>query len=578
MIWALLALAWPLSPCAAAEPVTVVVEGIEGDPLKNVTQAVTLPPGLVHDGSVDRLWLERFARQSEEKVRTALEPFGYYNARIGTRLETVAPGVYRLLVTIEPGEPVRVTAVQVTVQGAGRQEEQLQEQVRAFPLQEGDILLQPAYDHARDNLRARARELGYLDAEFSRHEIRVDPEAASARIELVLETGEQYRFDGVTISGAPDYPEPFLRRYLSFKTGETFSYAKLGETQLNFTNSERFKEVVIVPDKQQAEELKVPVRVQLKPAPRRSLRPGIGYGTDTGARFSIRYRDLNLFHLGHELNMQLYIAERLQGLASGYIMPDTRDMKSATSLQLNLQREEITTYFSRLGALELARHRSFGTGQLGTVYLRLQHEEFTIADQTSISRLVLPGLRFVENRYENLIRPTHGYRYGLEVRGTSHVFGSDTGFLQVIAEGSHLQPLPWRFSLYTRVNTGLTMLSGLSELPPSVRFFAGGDQSVRGYDYKSLGPRDANGNVVGGKNLMTGSIELERALFAKWGLSLFYDAGNAFNTFDEFKVFQGMGIGLHYYTPVGGLNLAVARQIGVEHPGYHIHFTVGFEL
>ena len=103
---------------------------------------------------------------------------------------------------------------------------------------------------------------------------------------------------------------------------------------------------------------------------------------------------------------------------------------------------------------------------------------------------------------------------------------------------------------------------------------------MRGYSYKSLAPRDASGKVVGGRQLLTGSIELERALFKDWGVSIFYDAGNAFNSFSSVSLFQGAGVGLHYYTSVGALNLSVARPLGGDNdnPSIHFHFTVGFEL
>ncbi|HBA71440.1 MAG TPA: outer membrane protein assembly factor, partial [Geobacter sp.] len=133
--------------------------------------------------------------------------------------------------------------------------------------------------------------------------------------------------------------------------------------------------------------------------------------------------------------------------------------------------------------------------------------------------------------------------------------------------------------LHTRAKAGTTLLSDpLRDIPPSLRFFAGGDQSVRGYSYKSLGPRDASGQVTGGKQLLTSSIELERALFKDWGISLFYDVGNSFNSFSQVKLFQGAGVGLHYYTSVGALNLSVARPLWQDNPSIHFHFTVGFEL
>lgn len=567
------------TPLPAAEPIEVVVEGLEGDVLKNVGDMLVLPYGLVQEGKVDRLWLERFARQADEKVLAAMEPYGYYGARVTTTIEEVRSGAYRLRVSVVPGEPVRVAEVTLALHGPGADEEPLKRQAAAFPLGKGDVLLQQKYEEAKGKLLSGAQELGYLDADFITHEIRIVRATSTARIRLELETGSRFFFNGARIEGGSDYPEVFVRRYLAFKPGEAFSYARLGETQLNFTNSERFREVNITPEKAKARDLHVPVLVQLKPASSRSLRQGIGYGTDTGARVNVRYRDLNILQRGHEFYSNLYIAERLQGIAAGYILPDAVDIRSTTVLQFNLQQEDVTTYTSRLIALELDKNQSFGKRELGTAYIRLQREEFTIGAQESSSRLVLPGLRFTGDHYDNPIRPAWGFRYAFDLRGTHRLLGSDTEVLQLISAGSWALPLPWRLSLQTRAKAGITLLSDpLKDLPPSLRFFAGGDQSVRGYAYQSLGPLDATGQVAGGKHLLAGSVELERALFSDWGVSAFYDAGNAFDSFAEVRLFEGAGVGVHYYTPVGALNLSVARQIGVEDPGVRIHFTVGFEF
>jgi translocation and assembly module TamA len=260
-------------------------------------------------------------------------------------------------------------------------------------------------------------------------------------------------------------------------------------------------------------------------------------------------------------------------------VPDDADIRGSTALHLNLQQEDVSTYTSRLVVLELDKNRSIGKRELGTAYIRLQREDYTVGAQDSGSRLVLPGLRLSGDHFDNPIRPVRGIRYAFDLRGTHQFLGSDTGLIQLISEGSWMLPLPWRLSLHTRAKAAFTLLSdSLSSLPPSLRFFAGGDQSLRGYTYKSLGPTDASGQVAGGKHLLTGSIEIERAIFSDWGISVFYDAGNAYNSFVDFRSAQGAGIGLHYYTRVGALNLSLARQIGVGDPGYHIHFTVGFEL
>jgi translocation and assembly module TamA len=279
------------------------------------------------------------------------------------------------------------------------------------------------------------------------------------------------------------------------------------------------------------------------------------------------------------LNADLTVAEHFQGLGIAYSIPSKMSIDTATTLQLNLQRENVNDILSKLMALELDRTVGFGDKRVGTAFIRLQQELYSVGSQESTAYLLLPGLRFTQRNFDDLIRPTQGYNYSLEVRGTHRLLGSDVGFLQCIAEGSGITALPGRFSIQARAKSAISILDDpFSDLPTSLRFFAGGDNSVRGYAYKSLGPRGANGEVVGGKHLLQGGIELERAFFDRWGISLFYDAGNAFNSFADYQIYQGAGIGLHYHTPIGAVNLSLARQLGVANPANRVHFTIGFQL
>lgn len=563
----------------AQDKLQIIVEGVQGDARKNVMEALTLPYGLVKEGKVDRMWLTRFVRQAEAKIPPTLEPFGYYSARATITIEIPEPGIFLIFVEVDTGPPAILTDVRVTVTGAGAAEESLQALARNFPLKKGDVVLHAVYEQARQSLEARARDLGYLDAAYTVHEILIDEKGTSARLELVLETGEKYFFSTVSIEGAPDYPDAFLLRYIPFSRGDVFSQARLAEAQRQLNNSERFREVTMLPEKERAENHHIPVRVLLTPLPRQNIKPGVGYGTDTGARFSTRYRNINLFHRGHELNAHLYVAERMQGLATGYIMPGARDFRTFTSVQLNLQREDISTYVSSFIALEAARTHGFSAFRQGTAYVRFQQEAFTIGDQDAVSRYVLPGVRFSDNSYDNLVRPGRGFRYAFDLRGTHSALGSTTQLLQLIVEAGHVLSLPWRLSVLTGARTGITFLSDpLKDFPPSLRFFAGGDQSVRGYAYQSLGPRDTSGRVVGGKHMFAGHVDVQRAILDDWAVSVFYNAGNAFDSFNGATLYQAAGAGVHYYTPVGALNLFVARQIQKDDPEYRVHFTVGFEF
>jgi translocation and assembly module TamA len=572
----------------AAEPVEVIVEGLEGDALKNVQAGLALPTGLVQEGQVNPLWLKLFEQQVPEKVRQALEPLGYYNPRICVSPEVIREDFIRLRIQVEAGDPVRVTSAKIELQGLGSKEQKLKDLVEVFPLRTGDILRQDKYEEAKGSLKATAQELGYLDADFSVHEIRVSQVEGITSIDLALETGPRYFFGEVTFSGAPSYPEPFLKRYLAFHAGEVFSYSKIAQTQLNLINSDRFKEASIDARKEDSRDLRIPVKINLVPSKPKRFRFGVGYETDLGARLSARYQDLNFSHQGHELVSELNLSQRLQGLVTSYGWPGQKDLDSKTSVTLGIQREDTETYTSRsifIGpeyvhsfAHDSGLLHSLGRGSIGSVYLQARLEDFRIGVEEGRSRLFMPGLRFSRRQYDDLIRPTRGFHFALETRGAAQVLGSDTNFLQVLLNGGMLIPLPYRFVFVAKAQAGTTWSGALEDLPPSVRFFAGGDNSVRGYAYQSLGPKDVFGNVTGGKHLLTGSIELEKAISRLFGIAAFYDVGNAFNSINNIDLQQGVGMGIRIYTPVGTIRFDLARQVGVKDPRFRLHFTVGFQL
>jgi translocation and assembly module TamA len=577
--WLTLLLVLLLSPWVyAAEPLEIDISGVSGEEaLANVHAALALPPGLVEKGEVEPLWLERFEEQIPQRVRQALEPFGYYEAEVRTEQQMTAPGRYRLQVTVVEGEPVRLTAVAVRLSGSGATEPRLQRLLNDFPLRVGDVLRQDLYETGKGALKVRVLDRGYLDASFSSHLILLQRQERRAEIDLELVTGERYHFGAVRIEGAAAYPEPFLRRYIDFTEGEVFSYPRLGQTQLNFLNSDRFREVIITPEKDKAEELRVPIELKLVPAARRRLRPGIGYGTDTGARMSLNYRDLNVFHRGHEFTTDLSIAERRQSLTANYILPGQKNLDSQTALRTGFVREDLKTFETRSLFAEIEEQRGFGGGRIGSVFLRLLQENFIVGEQDDLSRMIIPGVRFRHSSYADPVRPKRGFRYTLETRGAHQALGSDTGLLQLLASGNTVIPLPWQLKLLLRAQGGTTLKNEpLAEIPASLRFFAGGDQSVRGYAYQSLGPTDASGKVVGGEHLAVGSVELEVPIGENWGVATFFDLGNAFNVLTDIEWAGGAGIGVRRYTVIGPVKIDLARQVGIADPAYRVHLSVGF--
>ncbi len=561
---------------ATGAPLQVKLTGVSGELEKHLSQALTLPAGMVSDGRVNSRWLRRYSRQLPKTVSDALEPLGYFHSRASGTLEETQPGEYLLKVQVDAGEPLQVTSRQLQLSGPGQALPELQTQLASFPLQVGEVLRQDLYEQGRAELKARAVALGFLDAAFTTHQLLVHRGERRAEIQLTLATGPRYRFGSSRISGQGSYPERFLQRYLDYQPGEVFSQAKLGQTQANLLDADLFRSISITPRPEQAEEQQVPIDIELQPAPRHRLRPGIGYGTDTGARTSLRYRNLNLFDLGHELQGDLLLAERQQSLVTSYIIPDPDELHSQTQLRVGYDREDNDTYESSNLFGEIEWQKVLGRNLLGSAFVRLTQEESEIAGEQTRSQLLLPGARLTWRSADNLRAPQEALQVQLELRGASEALLSDTSLLQFTGSLTRRQPLPADFSLLLRLQGGTSWQDELRELPASLRFFAGGDRSVRGYRYQSLGPKDADGQVIGGKHLLTSNFELEKRFSENWGGAIFYDLGNAFDSFADYELEQGAGLGIRRYTRIGPIRLDLARQLGTDKGKYRLHLSVGF--
>jgi len=576
----LLALLLPsVAEASKGSPVTILVQGVDGAAKANVEAAVTLPPGIVRDGLVQQRWLQRFVGQVPELARHALEPFGYYRSEITAELES-SGRQQRLLVRIVPGKTVKLRRLDIRLEGDGAEDPALQQARATFPLQPGQPLLHRQYEEGKRALEQLAADHGYLDAEFVTHVINVHPEQNYADIELLLATGPQFRFGPVRFTGDEQrFDEEFLRRFLTFHDGEVFSHRELHRSRVNFYGANRFDEVLVIPHLDQAEDHRVPIEIRLVNAPLQRLRPGIGYGTNTGARCSLSYQNSQVGDTPHLYKFDLSLAEKTQFAETSYTIPQAGGVDNDLILTLGYRQEELATYDSTTIYTEAEETYGLGPGKTGSIFVRYFREESDVGGEDNVAHLFMPGLRYYQRSYDDPLNPKRGYQFRGELRGSHDTLLSDVTLGQVLAGAAAMMPLTRHLSLYTRLEGALTLKDDkLSEIPPSLRFFVGGDNSVRGYAYKSRGPRDSFGDVVGGDSLAVGSMELEYGLNEDWGLAVFYDAGSAFNAFHDIDIIQGAGFGIRRYTPIGPIKLDFANRVSESHHGLRIHFSVGFEI
>lgn len=579
VFFCVLAMALPTSVFALPSDVAVNVSGVTGQEKQNVEAVLELPPGIVRAGQVDRRWLLRFVDKIPSQVEKALQPFGYYRSEITTELQETAD-LYRIDVQVTPGVPARVRQLTLQLLGTGADEAELKAERRSFPLKQGDVLHHERYEAGKKVLQRKAIDLGYLKAAYTTHRITVYPTEDAADIELELDTGALYRFGPTEFEGGTDrFDETFLRRFISFAEGDVFSHRELHQTRINFYQANRFDEVLMVPRIDQAEENRVPVDIKLVAAPQQRLRPGIGYGTNTGARISLNYQNTQAFDRPDLYTFDLSLAEKAQLLETSYSIPQAGSSDNNLIGSIGARQEDLDTYKTQIIYTELEQTFGLGSGKTGSIYLRYSREDSEVGTDDNLSRLLIPGMRYYQRSYDDLINPKAGYQLRFELRGSYAGPLSDVTLGQALGGGSFMWPLGRRFTLHSRVEAATTIKDKeISEIPPSLRFFVGGDSSVRGYAYKSQGPRDENNDVIGGDSMLVGSIEGEYALNNNWGLAVFYDIGSAFNASEAMTFVSGAGIGVRRYTPIGPIKIDLANRVSEGGFGLRIHLSVGFDI
>jgi len=189
----------------------------------------------------------------------------------------------------------------------------------------------------------------------------------------------------------------------------------------------------------------------------------------------------------------------------------------------------------------------------------------------------MPGLSYAYLRSDNRIDPHKGYRLQFDTQVAKEGLLSDSNLLRGTALIKGLTTVDQNHRFLGRVQVGGNATNGYKSIPPSLRFFAGGDQSVRGYDYQSLSPKNSDGDRIGGRYMVAGSLEYQYSIAEKWRLATFIDEGSSFNSLQLPSLKRGVGVGVRWISPVGPIRLDLAHALD-DPGGIRLHFSMGPEL
>ena len=556
-----------------AVTVKVEVQGVGGALKKNVLNSLSLKRYQKAPEFNEDIMKSLFDKAPAE-IQKALQPFGFYSPKINNSL-LKQNGTWHALFRINPGEPVRISKLDLRITGEGARQAPFENFIKTFPLKQGDVLNQQVYEKAKQNLQDIAANYGFLKASLVRHQVLVYPGRRQARLFLSLDTGPQFRFGDVTFE-QNTFSNSFLEKFVTFKKGDPFNETVLSGFQDELSSSDYFSEVQVVPVVSNAAGLEVPIDAKLTVAKRYQISLGAGYGTDTGLRGWLDWLDRWVNRKGHKMEVDLRLAQVRQNAIWRYTVPLDHPLTNHLDYSLGYLAESTDIETSETYFTEFSYTRAISAHWLQTLYFKVEREHFTVADESATDNLLIPGGTWIYKKAPPQPFANEGIRLIADVSGTSKAVLSSVSYIQARLQPKYIHGISGFGSLILRGDIGATEVDNFQRLPASLRFFTGGDNRIRGYSYKTLGPKNALGLVEGGKYLLIGSIEYVQKVYGKWGAAVFYDIGNSFNTFPPVWK-PGAGTGIRWLSPVGPVRLDFAWAIQAS-PAFHIYVSIGPEI
>jgi translocation and assembly module TamA len=583
-----------LIACSVARAnVTVEVHGVDDNVRTNVLTYLSFERyKKTTDLSADTI--QRLHDRVEREVQSALRPFGYYEPKVHSELTNEGKGDWRVAIDIDPGPPVLLDEIKVQVNGAGAGDALFTRITANPPLHTGDRLNHATYESLKSDLQRTAATYGYLDAKLTRSELVVDPQNHQASVALEMQTGERYHF-GETNIAQNTVNDTLVRRYLRYKKDEPFDLTEILRTQFALDDAQYFTNLEVLPGEPDRVAHVVPVNIKANPNRRNWYSVGGGYATDTGPRGTLTYENRRLNARGHRFNFLIQAAQvtRYQ-VQSTYTVPIGDPALEKLTLQAVIEQRDLADVTTRNEYLQPGITKVSGDWQY-VYFVQAMKTTAESAAETRTDRLFIPGIDIASVPKGYLGEPIFQHGLFLEVKGADSFTGANTRFIQAHLTGVRVFNFYPKWHLLLRDEIGVTAVSQFDELPVVERFFAGGDNSVRGFAYNSLSPtedvcdrtvqpvRDPNGNCtsktgtvkVGGKDVITGTVEVIRELPRNFGIAAFFDYGNAFNRLSDFTLEYSVGIGFRVRLPVVTLGVDVAQPISRPgaSPRLHINFS-----
>jgi translocation and assembly module TamA len=541
--------------------------------------------------AIRRSELRRLVVSAPEQARSLIEAEGYFNARISTKVGDEVPGQPVLVtMSVEPGTRARVSKVQFVFEGDLDERLSASDPIaqalsdaleRQWLMPTGQVFRQADWSSAKNATLARLRAEGYPIASWSGTSVTVDAEHNEAKLYLVADSGPHFAFGDIRVEGLVKQPASAVINLAPFRKGSAYSEKQLLDWQERIQKLNLFDNIFVSTDLDPTQAAAAPVVVQLHELPLHTATTGIGVSSDTGPRVSAEHIGRNLFGLDWQSKAKVQLGKKDSSAQldwTSHPWPGRRRglVSVQSSYLVDNDKATTTSQYVRVGQLrEGERLERTHYLELQRAAVRSEAKEL-VSDASALSGTSQWIFRDVDSQ----ILPTKGSTsLGQLTAGRTFSALDDQGYFgRAYARVTWYKPLWSQWYATTRGEWGQVFARKAVSVPDTQLFRAGGDDSVRGYAYRSLG-ETVDGVVVGGRSLVTGSLELSHPLLQRlpnlWG-AVFVDAGDAADRFGNLQPKVGYGAGLRWRSPVGPLRLDLAYGQAVQR--WRVHFSVGISL
>jgi translocation and assembly module TamA len=534
---------------------------------------------------VDKLSRAAYVYTAPKRIENALAALGYHNADIHI-VTNRSHSKWVMDVDIVLNEPSRISNVDVKLHGEARADSDFVELLASISISKGDVVHHGKYELLKSSIIYLGLKNGYFEGEIVKSRLMMSENYKTGSISIHYRSGPRYRF-GDVIFDEVKVEQNQLDLLLPFKTGEYYQANKLHVLQNQLQQTGFFSTVLVRPDRTNSQNFHVPINVSLTDAKSHYFDFGVGFATDTDFRVSAGWRMPVVNQYGHSLETQVKYSKINPTGGFTYDVPLTHPNDDRMRFHVVLEDDEYGDLESRYLSTQLGRVRKVDSW-VRNPYIRYLDEKWDVISTPENANYVLPGLTWTRTRKAGpTLDPSSGFSQLYTVEGAHADAGSEISFLRFIAKWKWITSFADKHRVVTRADIGANLIDKDDEevLAPSLRFFAGGDQSIRGFEYQSLGPSltiddgiDAGKDiVVGGKYLVVASMEYQYSFKQNWRWVLFSDGGNAFK-FSKFSAEYSVGIGLHWISPVGAIRFDLGYPLSDEDASFRIHFNVGSEL